>query len=80
METKLAKWGNSFAVRLPKEVVAQTSLNSGDKISVSVEKDGGIVLRPKPRGISLAKLVEGITSENQHSEASWGRTLGKEAW
>ena len=80
METKLAKWGNSFAVRLPKEIVAQAALTTGDKFSLSVEKDGRIVLRPKPRKIALAELLEGITGENQHSQADWGRPVGKEAW
>lgn len=80
METKLAKWGNSVAVRLPKAALAQSSLHSGDKLTVSVEKDGRIVLTPARRKLRLMELVEGITPENQHGDVDWGRPAGKEPW
>ena len=80
METKLAKWGNSVGLRLPKEIVARSALQSGDSISISLEKDSKIVLTPKQRKITLAELVEAITPENQHDPVDWGRPAGKEAW
>ena len=31
---RVSKWGNSLAVRLPKELVEQLGLNAGDEITV----------------------------------------------
>ena len=80
METKLTKWGNSLAVPLSKEIVAQTSLSSGDKISVTVEKDGRIVLTPMRPRSAAEELLEAISPKNRHSAVDWGRPAGKEAW
>ncbi len=80
METKLAKWGNSVGLRLPKELLAQTGLQTGDALSVTVEKGGSIVLRAKTGKVSLADLLGGITPDNLHSETDWGEATGGEGW
>lgn len=41
---KVAKWGNSLAVRLPAELVARLGLKDGDEIATS-NIAGGVVLR-----------------------------------
>lgn len=45
---QVAKWGNSLAVRLPKELVRELGLQEGDQIDLV--KDGGVVkVRRQPR-------------------------------
>jgi antitoxin MazE len=80
MKTKIQKWGNSLAVRLPKSVVQQKSLTEGEGVSVDV-KDGIIVIEQlkKPK-YTLDELVSQITPENRHDEIDWGRPVGKEVW
>jgi antitoxin MazE len=43
---KVAKWGNSLAVRLPAELVARLGLKEGDEIAV-VEKGGTLEVERK---------------------------------
>ena len=79
-ETTLSKWGNSLAVRIPLAIAKQASLAEGDSLSVSLDGEGAIVLRPTRRRYTLEQLVEGITPENRHTETNWGPPQGKEIW
>ena len=78
--TKLAKWGNSLAVRIPKSISESARLQEGDRLSLAVAKDGAVVIRRARRRYRLDELVSGITSNNRHRETDWGRRVGKEAW
>jgi len=84
MITKVQKWGNSLAVRLPKSLAVDFSLKEGVKITF-VPKDEGFeiikVTRPvKLKKYTLEDMVRGITSENRHKEFNWGKPRGKEIW
>lgn len=45
---QIAKWGNSLAVRLPKELVRELGLQEGDQIDL-VKDDGAVKVRRLPR-------------------------------
>jgi antitoxin MazE len=54
---RLAKWGNSLAVRLPKAVIQALELKGGDDIEIVVaDKRRFAVARDRRREIALAKL------------------------
>jgi antitoxin MazE len=78
MKTKIQKWGNSLAVRLPKSVVEQKSLTEGEGVSVAI-KDGVITIEQikKPK-YTLDELLAQITPDNIHKEIDWGSDVGKE--
>lgn len=61
MTAKISKWGNSAAIRLPKEIMAHLSLHIGDKIEI-VEKNHTVVIRlidkKKERLIEEAKRIK----------------------
>jgi antitoxin MazE len=79
--TKVQKWGNSLAVRLPKGAVRRLKLHAGHSISIVERSDSEIRLitaYPEPAGIK--DLIAGITPANRHSETSWGAARGKELW
>lgn len=80
MKTRLAKWGNSLAVRIPKPVAVAAKLRKGDDLEVDVEGPGRVRIRKPKRKPTLEQLVAGITPENQHSETDWGELVGKELW
>jgi antitoxin MazE len=79
MTTLIAKWGNSLAVRIPKNLAAEVNVQDGDPVEVSVE-GGALVVRPQAKRYSIEDLVEGITPKNRHGETDWGQPAGKEAW
>lgn len=76
-KAQLAKWGNSLAVRIPKDVAERAHLREGDPIVIEALK-GRIELRPAERIPTLEELVAQITPENRYDETHWGPDLGKE--
>lgn len=49
MTTKIKKWGNSFAVRIPKEMMRRLALKEGSGIVMREDKDAIIIRRQEPR-------------------------------
>ena len=80
MRTRIQKWGNSLAVRIPKAFAAEAGL--GDDSVVDVRFVGGqIVLVPvAPVRYTLDALLAGITDANLHHEVSTDPALGDEVW
>jgi antitoxin MazE len=62
METKVARWGNSLGVRLPKTLVEETNLKPGDRMTIALNRGGKIVLAPMRTRISLDELLRGMRS------------------
>jgi antitoxin MazE len=79
MQTKIGKWGNSFAVRIPGAYAKDLNLKEGMDLDVAVV-DGAILLRPQSGQYSLEELVSRITPENTHEETDWGQDVGREGW
>jgi antitoxin MazE len=77
METKVQKWGNSYALRIPKTFVREVGLEYNATVNLTVE-DGKLIIQPTGGAISLEKLLERITSENIHGEIDSGTPVGKE--
>jgi antitoxin MazE len=78
MTILISKWGNSLAVRLPKQVLEEARLNEGDELDVEATRQG-LVLRPLHRR-SLDEMLAAITPENVHGELFAGGPVGNEAW
>ncbi len=57
-----------------------THLGDGDCVRLTLDRAGGIVLRPARRTYKLADLVSRITPKNRHGETDWGRPAGEESW
>ena len=77
MRTEIARWGNSLAVRLPKQVLEQAGLAEGVAVELVVES-GTVVLRPTRPRHSIDQLIAGITPENlpeSFDDAPVGREL-----
>lgn len=76
MLTKVAKWGNSLAIRIPGELVKESGLKEGGTVEMEVNKRT-LIIKPKK---GLEELLAGITEENLHSEQDIGESVGKEEW
>lgn len=79
-DSRIAKWGNSLAVRIPLAIAKHASLTEGDPVTLTLDREGGIVLRPARRRYELSDLVAQITPKNRHQETDWGAPAGKEPW
>jgi antitoxin MazE len=79
MKATIQKWGNSLAIRIPKNITKDTRVSEGSNIDIMVE-NGNIVLSPGKKEYSLKVLLKNITIENIHSEISTGDQTGGEIW
>jgi antitoxin MazE len=77
METTVAKWGNSIAIRIPSAFANGLRIKDGTQVIMEVEK-GNIIIRKKK--YDLNELLSKVTPENRHEETDWGNPVGKEVW
>jgi antitoxin MazE len=78
MLTKVQKWGNSLAVRIPSAFAKEIGLCPDTEVELRLE-DNKLVIIPN-RKRQLEELLKQITPENVHSEIDWGEKSGKEEW
>ena len=79
MKVKIKKWGNSFAIRIPRSIVDDARLENESEVDVSVA-NGRILLVPVPKAvITLESLLAGVTEGNKHREVDTGAPVGNEA-
>lgn len=77
MRTKVTRWGNSLAIRLPRSIADQTDFVEGKPVEIEVE-DGRIVIRPAVPRYSLDELLPGITADNLPDESFDDEPRGQE--
>ena len=79
MKVKVAKWGNSLGVRLPKAAVDAVGVTSGTDLDLTVE-NGEFRLRAIPRVTSyrLADLLDQIDPKNVPEMIDFGPDVGAE--
>ncbi len=76
-KAQMAKWGNSLAVRIPKEIAREARLQEGDTVEVKAAK-GKVEVSRVERIPTLEELVAQITPENRYPETDWGPDSGRE--
>ena len=80
MISHVRKWGNSLAVRIPREFAAEARLEEGTPVDLKL-RQGEVRLRPvKPAEYVLEGLLQEITPDNLHGEVVWGPKMGREVW
>ena len=80
MKTRVQKWGNSLALRIPKSFALEAGLGEDDAVELSVS-EGRLVIRPiVPKPLTLGDLLRGVTEQNLHGEWDTGPAVGKELW
>ena len=80
MKSRIQKWGNSLALRIPKTFANEAGLDQESSVEISIEK-GKLVIAPsaKPK-ITLKNLLDQVSEENLHRETDTGPAVGREAW
>ena len=73
MTTKIQKWGNSLAVRIPNEFAENLNWQAGSVVGFKQLGDKIIITSNYPKYI-LEDMVKGITKKNRHKEFDWGKS------
>jgi antitoxin MazE len=80
MKTRVRKWGNSLALRIPKSFAAEARLHEDAPVELLLV-DGKLVIQPvTEEPFTLDELLQGVTDENLHGEWDTGPAVGKEVW
>jgi len=80
MQTKIKKWGNSLALRIPKSFALNANLRQNELVDISIDKEKIIITPIREKEYSLDKLLEGVSEDNLHGEFDTGVPVGKEIW
>jgi len=86
IRVKVSEWGNSLAIRLPKAVVEQLNLQSGQEAEFVIEGDS---IRLEPARKTALQTHDELIAEARRLLAlgvtppepvDWGPDLGAERW
>ena len=80
METRIKKWGNSLALRLPVEITSQLSLGEDSLVTLSLANHALSIKPATKKNGRLEELVARINSINTQSPLDWGEPVGREVW
>ena len=80
MRTKVQKWGNSLALRIPKAFARDAQLENDSFVEITLV-DGQIIITPViAPSWTLEELLAGINKNNIHHEIDTGFAVGNEVW
>jgi antitoxin MazE len=79
MHSHVAKWGNSLALRLPKNIADGVRLKEGTQVELELQGDV-LLVRPARPKYKLADLLSKKPKQRKHEEFDWGQAKGEEAW
>ena len=80
MKTRVQRWGNSLAVRIPKSFAEEVGLHEASPVDLSLHQ-GGLLLEPSmPPPAGLEDLLSKVRRSNIHAEVDTGPARGGEAW
>ena len=80
MRTRVQKWGNSLAIRIPKPFATEIGLQRNSPVEMSLV-DGRLVIVPVVEPTpTLERLLAQVSEDNLHGEIETGPATGKEVW
>lgn len=80
MLTKVQKWGNSLAVRIPKALAEEAGLKQDKQVNIRYE-DGELRIRKRRRKrYDLDELLASVPDDYDEGEWDTGPAVGNEVW
>jgi antitoxin MazE len=82
MKATVKTWGNSLALRIPRQVTEQLALADGSDVDVSVES-GELRIRVLKKPLTLDDLIAAeppLEDTDESREIGWGKPIGNEIW
>ena len=80
MQTKIKKWGNSLALRIPKSFALNANLRQNELVDLSIDKERIVITPIEGKEYSLDELLEHVNESNLHGEFDTGESVGREIW
>jgi len=80
MKTRVQKWGNSLAVRIPRTFTREIGLEPGASIRMMAEKGALIIVPDREKDWTLETLLALVTAKNIPEEWETGPPRGRESW
>jgi len=80
MQTKIQKWGNSLALRIPKSFALSVNIKHDELVDLSIDRGKIIITPTTEKEYSLDELLKGVSKNNLHTEFDTGAPVGKEIW
>lgn len=80
MEIRIQKWGNSYGIRIPSNIIKSLNIKVNDVLDIEqIDKKIIISISDKNK-ISLSEKFEKYSGENLTKDFSWDESVGKEIW
>ena len=79
MKAAFRTWGNSLALRIPKDLAEEIGAKDGRPATIEV-RDGKLVIeviKPKKKRLTIEELCKGLGPQE---ETDWGPLRGNEYW
>ena len=80
METRIGKWGNSLALRIPQSVAASMGITLHTAVELTPRGEQLVVSVLNHSPAKLDDLLARVTEDNIHREVETGPSVGSEAW
>ena len=80
MHTKIQKWGNSLALRIPKVFADLVQIQKGSEVDISVDDGKLLISVISEEEYSLEDFLSKIDENNIHEEITFGDSVGREVW
>lgn len=80
MQTRVQRWGNSLALRIPKALADEVGLKDNSPVQLSLHERQLVIVPLLQPTLSLEALLAQVTDNNRHTEAPTGPAVGGEAW
>jgi antitoxin MazE len=77
VKAKIARWGNSLGVRIPRDIAGRVGLSEGSSVEIEARNDRIVLSRAKPR-YRLDDLLSGMTPRAMRTAFDWGPEKGRE--
>lgn len=72
MKTRVQKWGNSLALRIPKSFAVEAGLHDNAAVELSLV-EGTLVVQPVVRPLTLDELLHSVTDKTSPVNGTPGR-------
>jgi antitoxin MazE len=80
MISRILKWGNSLAVRIPKAFADELNVAENASIQMMLEEDAIRIAPVREKEWTFGALLAGVRDDNIHEEWETDRPVGKEEW
>jgi len=80
MNTKVQKWGNSLAVRLPKAIARAALFKAGTPVFIKQDLRGITIVPKSAKEPTFEEMIAQIDPKNLPEKIDWGEPVGNEIW